>query len=408
MLLRPSLRFGRLRTEGMGTMGLFGPPDIQRLKSRRDTDALLRALGHELSSIRQAAVEALGELGVLAARARLAELVQHDDSRNVRWTAAKALGALGDDEACTALQSALHDSDVFVRQYAAEALIGIDGAVAIRAVVGALEHEDTQVSGIARDGLSRMVSRPANGGVPTTTALLDALPTTRAEVRCAVAKALAAASWDVARGTPEQQLHYAAGLRRWDRWGELAGQHLGAVCDELSGGDREAFPHACRVLGDTGGTKAMEVLVEALRALPFGLSSHPADALERLGWTPTSPRDEAYWLIAKLKPGDRPARLLALGADAFDALATALPRAPEPIAVVLAALGDPRAAPLLASELDQADRAGKTCWTLVESLVRLGGAEARRALDTVSREGHLEENREAAKNALQGWPGGAE
>ena len=44
----------------MGILGkLFGPPNIERLKERRDIDSLIRASFHKESSTRRDAVEGL-------------------------------------------------------------------------------------------------------------------------------------------------------------------------------------------------------------------------------------------------------------------------------------------------------------------------------------------------------------
>lgn len=48
----------------MSFFGLFGPPDVQKLKANRDIDGLIKALDYEKDlSVRSAAADALGKTG---------------------------------------------------------------------------------------------------------------------------------------------------------------------------------------------------------------------------------------------------------------------------------------------------------------------------------------------------------
>jgi HEAT repeat protein len=45
-------------------MGLFGPPDVAKLKARRDVLGLIKAMGYDKdASIQRAAADALREIG---------------------------------------------------------------------------------------------------------------------------------------------------------------------------------------------------------------------------------------------------------------------------------------------------------------------------------------------------------
>jgi HEAT repeat protein len=73
-------------------MGLFGPPDIDKLEAKGDVEGLVKSLNY-----------------------------RRKDS-HVRWRAAGALGKIGDSRAVEPLIAALKDENSRVRQYAAEAL----------------------------------------------------------------------------------------------------------------------------------------------------------------------------------------------------------------------------------------------------------------------------------------------
>ncbi len=109
-------------------MPLFGPPDIEKLKAKRDVQGLIKALSYEKDSIkdkprktREEAASTLGEIGgALAVEPLIAAL--NDGSNFVRWEAAGALGKLGDGRAVIPLSVLLNDDDKAVREHAVYAL----------------------------------------------------------------------------------------------------------------------------------------------------------------------------------------------------------------------------------------------------------------------------------------------
>jgi HEAT repeat protein len=102
-------------------MPLFGPPNIQKLKLKRDATALVKALAHREDHIRREAAIALGELGdVRAVEPLIAALVE--GYAKVRVRAAEVLGQLGDARAVAPLSESLSDEDAGVRGQAAVAL----------------------------------------------------------------------------------------------------------------------------------------------------------------------------------------------------------------------------------------------------------------------------------------------
>jgi hypothetical protein len=70
----------------MSLFGLFGPPNVEKLKAKRDVKKLIKALNYEKNaSVRQAAAEALGEINdAQQAVGPLINKLQSDNSLSVR------------------------------------------------------------------------------------------------------------------------------------------------------------------------------------------------------------------------------------------------------------------------------------------------------------------------------------
>jgi len=75
-------------------MGLFGKPNVDKLRTKRDVDGLVKALVYEDPGIRLAAALALGELGDPSAASALIPLLSDDDP-GVRRVAAQAIQRSG-------------------------------------------------------------------------------------------------------------------------------------------------------------------------------------------------------------------------------------------------------------------------------------------------------------------------
>ena len=110
-------------------MGIFGPPNIEKLKARQDIKGLIKALGYKKDgTIRQAAAEALVRIGAPAVEPLTAAV--GDSDKDVRCAAVQALGRIGGDGAERRLARALGDSEKDVRQTAIDFLVQI-GAPAV-------------------------------------------------------------------------------------------------------------------------------------------------------------------------------------------------------------------------------------------------------------------------------------
>ncbi|MGD1992929.1 MAG: HEAT repeat domain-containing protein [Anaerolineae bacterium] len=102
-------------------MPLFGPPNVDRLKEKKDVRKLIKALGYRDPSVRRSAAEALGEIGDAGAVEALSAALQ-DEDKGVRGRSAYALGRIGDHRALEPLQAALKDDDASVRTLARNSL----------------------------------------------------------------------------------------------------------------------------------------------------------------------------------------------------------------------------------------------------------------------------------------------
>jgi HEAT repeat protein len=113
----------------------FGPPDVEKLKRKRDVPGLIKALGYQKEDDREAAAEALVQIGAPAVKPLIDIL--NDNDRSVRWYAVRALGQIGDPAAVEPLIAASTDPLVSVRSVAVGALVQI-GAPAVKALIAAL------------------------------------------------------------------------------------------------------------------------------------------------------------------------------------------------------------------------------------------------------------------------------
>lgn len=105
-------------------MPLLGPPNIEKLKQKRDVKGLIKALSHNDRSIWAKAVEAFSDIGDTAVEPLIAAI--RDKRLFVRRGAIIALGNIGDARAVEPLTAALKDNYENVRKAAAKALEGLD------------------------------------------------------------------------------------------------------------------------------------------------------------------------------------------------------------------------------------------------------------------------------------------
>jgi HEAT repeat protein len=163
-------------------VGLFGPPDISKLKARGDVPGLIKALGNR--DVRDAASEALAELGAPAVEPLVGALGA--SVWMVRSRAARALGRIGDPRAVGPLAARLGDDEA-VASAAAEALGLIGDPQAVGPLSAAL-----QAPSLASDSKLRAAASALGriGDSRSVDALLKAVAHQDARVRRAAAESL--------------------------------------------------------------------------------------------------------------------------------------------------------------------------------------------------------------------------
>ncbi|MGD0815317.1 MAG: HEAT repeat domain-containing protein [Verrucomicrobiota bacterium] len=227
------------------------------------TPYLIGALQDRESTVSDAAIQALGEMGSLARP--LLESVLTDPNRIAerRREAVEALGASDDPEAIPTLLKAIRDPDNGVSAEAVEALSQMTDLRAFQAVVGVLEGSDQRLAKIAAQHLG------SSGYSRSIEPLRKALRSADQEIRSSSAQALAklgdSSGADIllqSLGDAKTRRYAAAGLGllgdlrafeslttmlsskdNWER-GEAA-QSLGRL------GDHRAIPGIVKLLADS-------------------------------------------------------------------------------------------------------------------------------------------------------------
>ena len=92
-------------------MWIFGPPNVEKMKAKRNVKGLIKALGYQKDyKVRRDAAEALGQIGdARAVEGLTVKLKDREEIWEVRVAAAEALGAIGDPTAVDSLIAVLTD-----------------------------------------------------------------------------------------------------------------------------------------------------------------------------------------------------------------------------------------------------------------------------------------------------------
>jgi len=224
-------------------MALFGPPNVERLKQRRNLKGLLKALSYrDDAKVRKQAAEALGGLKDAQALPQLLSALD-DDEPGVRVASASALGEIGDDRALEPLRAML---------IAGLGQGGAQGEPLYEAIVQALG---------------------SIGGEGAVEALRGALDTEMESVREAAETSLEAL------GEPPDVKHWIA-MGNWDKCVEIGDSAVDALVDVL--GDHELRDGAMNALAGIG-LPAVKPLIEILRIKDAVLRNASTAVLANIG-----------------------------------------------------------------------------------------------------------------------------
>lgn len=143
--------------------GLFGPPDIEKLKANRDVQGLIKALGYEKdATVRVEAVRALGKIRDSRAVEPLINALRDSDV-NVCKEVIEALGILRDARAVEPLIGELKDSNEFRCRLATVALGKIGDPRAVKPLIALLKRKYLDEAVVSLDALQWQPSQDEAG-----------------------------------------------------------------------------------------------------------------------------------------------------------------------------------------------------------------------------------------------------
>jgi HEAT repeat protein len=239
-------------------MGLFGPPDIEKMKSKRDVKGLTKALDYQKDpAIRRMAVEALAGIGDANVVEPIISVLS-DGEKSVCSAAIVKLGIIKDARAIQPLIGILKGSDKDLCKLAAVSLGKIRDPRAIEPLITALKDANIRLE--AKEAL-------VNIGEPAVKPLIDAL-----------------------------------------------NKLLNKRQDEE---DREWFYAIISALGDLGGTLAIQQLISLLKPGRYLYNRLAAEALEDIGWKPNQDENGAWYWMEK----ENWEKCVEIGAPAVEPLA---------------------------------------------------------------------------------------
>jgi HEAT repeat protein len=330
-------------------MQLFGtsaPPDINRLKARRDVRGLLKALGYAPdATIRQGAARALGQLHAAPASEALIASLQ-DSEPPVRRDAAWALGQIGDPQATEPLIALLEDNHTEVHNAAAWALGQIGDPQAIDPLIAALRHWEEDVREAAFWALAHVGVNVPDGQQrhELHEQVAELLTDSHLRMRQTAAETLNSLGWKP--GSDEHSARYWLAQGEWERCRTIGAPAVQPLIDMLNEPENETRQNAFTMLVELAQT-AVEPLIAAL--------GHSSNAV----------RQGTFWALVKIGP------------PAVDGLIAAVQTNEQAVireacVHILGQMGDTRATEVLFSAFDDAD------WTVREAaataLARIGTA----------------------------------
>jgi len=306
-------------------MSLFGPPNIEKMKARRDVDGLIKALQYKIKStefkdewVRRDAAKALGEIGGSSVVLPLIAALKHRDNE-VRWEAALGLGKISDARGVEALNAALKDP--YLCRAAAIALGEIGGAHAVEPLISVLENKDAEVRKAAVEALGKI------GDTRAVEPLIAELNDKDIKVRKAAVEALGKIG-DIRAIQPLLGCAHPPLSERMIEERQLC-EAAQNILDQLCRND-------------------VKPLVAALKDNNWSVRSMATKMLDKQGCETLSGEDRAWYLAAKQDW----AQCAALGRIAIEPLRTALVlRKEEGAATALAEIQDPRSVEILLAGL---------------------------------------------------------
>jgi HEAT repeat protein len=285
-------------------MGLFGPPNVEKMKAKRDIDGLIKAVMYRKDYWNE--------------NVTFDKSLREDVMRvaAVRVSAARALGEIGDPRAVDPLIQAFDDKVMEVRDAAVDAL-GKIGKPAVQPLGAVLQANDWHINRSAAKALGRIGD----------TLSVDYL--------------IAALGDEKLKFMVRDDVITALGLTGDTRAVE-------PLIHRLKEEGQSVSANVVRVLGDFHDLRAIEPLKTVLKNKDERVRKAAAESLDKLGWKPDQTEDSiAYWLQK-----DDVDQCVKLGSKAVESLIDGLKNDNTlvPAAAALGRIGDTRAVkPLIAA-----------------------------------------------------------
>jgi HEAT repeat protein len=321
------------------TMGLFGPPNIDKMKAKRDVNGLCYVLTEEKdSALLCKAAKALGEIGDTRAVESLIFALKNGNG-GVRLAVAKALGEIKDVRAVEPLIIALNDKYIQCEVVSALGKIGDHRAVE-PLIATALKDKDIFLHETTAKVLGSLKDARA------VELLITILGDEKQPAREAAAEAL------VNIGFPAVE----------------------PLIDALGNNNHNIRKTTAEVL-ERIGTPAVEPLIAALTDNTMTVRQSAAILLKKIGWEPKENETGAFYWIA----ANNLEECVRIGAPALTPLISTLlshvnPESRGEYAMALRQIDQPRAVELLIEALKEND-------TKIAAAYALGDLKATSAID---------------------------
>jgi HEAT repeat protein len=143
----------------MGLFGLFGPPNVKKMKASKDVQGLINALGYDKNrDVCASASQALIEIGEPAVEL-LAKALRHTDA-SIRRRVVRTLAGIRSDQAKESLLQMLKDDSSGVREEVVKAIGGYQDKKLSSYLVNVLDDESENVRKEAALALDKISWEP--------------------------------------------------------------------------------------------------------------------------------------------------------------------------------------------------------------------------------------------------------
>jgi HEAT repeat protein len=236
-------------------VGIFGPPNIEKLKTKRDVKGLIKALGYKKSYyIIEQALDALGEIGDARAVAPMIKILQDAGYYDfILPHVSSALLKIG-TPAVEPLIKSIHKD--YPRRYLAIEVLGrIGDSRVVEPLVRVLRESDEYTCAAAVTALGLI------GDTRAIEPLIPFLYQSSSSLRNSAAKALNQLGWQPSNA--DEKITFAVALEDWDQCISFGAAAVNPLIAILT--DTRVSVMAATALGKIGDVRAVEPLIPLLR-----------------------------------------------------------------------------------------------------------------------------------------------